>query len=259
MAILLALALIVSLVWSNIKDHKNNKTIMQLQNASALRDKTIEEQKGLYEKLAIQTGDVKTQLDGKDTQIAELENQLKKDGEQLSNATTVNIQLKKALQAKSDATQTKVPTTGPTASDRLRVDFKHDFGWLAISGYTLTNPADAFLSLDRLGPLKFTVAMSQDKQRAWHAYVTSSISDLSADIAVASVNPYLEDEKWYERLGVTADLGLGATSSGAAAIAGIGASLELGKFEFGPHVWALVIDKSSVIYGASLTWKPWKR
>lgn len=259
LVILLAVALVVSLIWSNIKDHKNSKTILQLQNASALKDKTIEEQKGLYEKLAVQTGDVKTQLDSKDVQIVELENQLKKDGEQLSNATTINIQLKQALQAKADATQTKVSATGPTASDRLRVDFRHDFGWLAVSGYTLTNPADATVSLDRLGPLKFTVAMAQDKQKAWHAYVTSSVTDLNADIAVASVNPFMDDEKWYERLGATADVGLGTTPSGAAALAGVGVSLELNKFEFGPHVWVLTTDRFNTVYGATLTWHPWKR
>src|SRR5579872_1178800 len=91
LSIVLAIALAFFALYHTFNSHNLQKQIIDLQNQAALKDKTIEEQKGLYEKLTVQTNNVQNLLNSKDTQIAELEAQAKKDDEQLSNATSISL------------------------------------------------------------------------------------------------------------------------------------------------------------------------
>src|ERR1035437_2103067 len=210
--VFLVAMLVVAFICHQVSVHKLQSQVVSWQNAAAQKDKTVEEQKGVYEKLAVQTADAMSLLDTKDQQIAGLQTQIKQAGEKLDNAVSVGLTWKQAYEGAANATQTTPAPTKPgevVVNGRIRVDFSKDFGYLGVSGYTMTTPPEAWISVKNLRPLKLTVALSQSKDGAWHSYATSSEDNVSADIIVAAVNPSLRDEHWYERIGFVGDLGLG--------------------------------------------------
>jgi hypothetical protein len=255
--VLTVLAFAVVVTVAAVKVHGLQKQVITWQNQAALASKTVEDQKGLFERQAQNLKSVQSALDSKDPQIRELEDELKKKGEALDNATTVNISLRKALAGAATATQSKqqpAPGVSPSAADRLRVDFHKDFGWLVADGYTLTSPAEAFVSISQGHPLKLTVALSQDKQGAMHAYVTSSEADLAADVLVSAFNPSIRDTKWYERIGFGGSLGVGD-----GLLAGVNVTLDIDRFTVGPAAWIGINSQVSKFYGATLIWRPFAR
>lgn len=255
-AVVLGVAILVC--FFEARDHQRQAAIVNWQNQVALASKTVEDQKGLFERQAEQLQSVQSALDSKDPQIKELEAQLKARGEQLDNATTLNVQLRKALQAQADAHQTVQPPPAgspPSAAGRIRVDFNHSFDWIGVSGYTLTDPAEAFVTLSPgTRPLKLTAALSKDKQGAFHVYVTSSDANVAADVLVAAVDPSIRDVKWYERVGV-----VGSVGAADGLLVGAGLTLDVGRFTVGPMAWLTVNSQVSKFYGVTAVWRPFAR
>jgi hypothetical protein len=264
--ILFLLVLGTAIALGQVRITGMGKTISQLQNESALKDKTIEEQKGLYEKLTLQEQNVQSVLDSKDPQIKELEAQLKATKQQALTATQVALTWKKAYEGAAKATQSTVSspsavTTGPSSSgttslSRERVDFNQTYDFLGVTGYTMTNPPEAYLKIQQLRPLKLTLAVTQDSTKAWHTYVTSSEENVQPEVTVTAVNPFMEDPKWYERISLKSDVGLGSTSGGAGVLLGLGATLDVGKFTVGPAAWVTVSDRVDKYLGVMAGWRP---
>ncbi|MHB8407933.1 MAG: hypothetical protein ACYDHY_07605 [Acidiferrobacterales bacterium] len=252
--LLLLLTIGVLLAAGAIKKSAYDKQVVILQNQAAAQAKTIEDQKGLFEKLALQETNVQSMLDTTNAQVKELQSQLKKSNEDLASAVEVTLQLKAQnadLKLASGA-QTTVPSTVKGQPDRTKVAFDKDFGTVKVDGFTLTNPPEANISLLPSTPLKLTVALSQDKTKVWHAYATSSDPNIGVNIDLAAVNPYIEAPKWYENIGVDADAAVGTGG----VLGGLGLSYKFGKFEAGPKVFATVTDKADVFYGAGFVWHP---
>lgn len=253
--------LVLALAWTN---HQHQKQVAQLQNEMAMKDKTIEVQKGLYTKLTIQSEEIKNVLDSKDKQVQELLDQIKKQKQDLLSASTVVASWKKAYEGLAKATQTEVPPdpTKPVvagAKPREKVDFHEDFGYIGVDGWTLTNPPQAWVRVKQNRPLKLTLAISQDKDKAWHTYATSSEENVGVDIQVTAVNPFLLQPKWYEKIGVAIDLGMGTNRGGLGALAGIGLNYQIKQFTIGPHIWLGINDVVDKYYGITFEWRPFQR
>lgn len=241
------------------KKQAYEKSIIELQNQIAERDKTIEVQKGVYEKLTLQLNDLKGALDQRDAQVRALEDDLKKKKEELLDATTVAINWKKAYEAEVKGHQSDVPPVKPGDPTRTKVEFEKDFGYIGVKGYTLTNPPDAWVHVQQNRPLKVTLAISQDKQKVWHTYATSSEDNVGVDIQLTGVNPYLLKPKWYEGIGITTDLGVGTNAGGVAALVGLGVNYKIKQFTFGPSMWIGASDRIDKYYGLNFTWRPFER
>jgi hypothetical protein len=259
----LMLALVVMGLGAAWYKHAYDKRITQLQNEMAEKDKTIEVQKGLYTKLTVQSENVKGVLDQKDTQVRELEDQIKKQKQDLLNASTVVASWKKAYEGLAKATQTEVPAdpTKPAlvGKTREKVDFHEDFGYIGVDGWTLTNPAQAWVRVKQNRPLKLTLAISQDKDKAWHTYATSSEENVGVDIQVTAVNPFLLQPKWYEKIGIGIDLGMGTNQAGLGALVGVGVNYQFMQFTMGPHVWLGINNTLDKYYGLTFEWRPFQR
>lgn len=251
--VLLAL-LVVLLIGGAIQKHRYEAQLAELRNAVAMKDKTIEVQKDVYSKLTIETDNLKATLDTKDQEVKSLLKQLQKTGQDLLDVNQLVIQWKKAYEGLADSTQTNVPPSAPGSPQRKRVDFKKDFGAIAVSGYTLTDPAESWLKVEQLKPLKLTVAVSQDKSGAWHSYVTTDDDNTTVDIAVTAVNPYLLEPKWYESIQLNSFL-----AAGPGLLAGVGASYRFGRFDVGPAVFITTASGFSPYYGATFTWRPFQK
>lgn len=254
--LLVILIAIIVLGVSALKSHSLQKRIVDLQNENAKLAPTIEENKGLFARLAQQSNDVKGQLDLKDQQMKELSDQLKSAKENLGSAVALALKWKHDYEATATAAQTVVPPTSTGGSERLRVDFNKDFGSIIVGGYTLTNPAEAYLKVTQGVPLRVAIAISQDGARAWHAYATSSDENIGIDITLASVNPWISDPKWYEKIGVSAAV---AVSPLEGLLAGAGLTYKFNKVEIGPSIFADVGPHSTLFYGAGAIWHPFER
>lgn len=250
----LMLAICGAIIWGAIKKHNYEKQILQLQNTIASNSKTVEDQKGLYEKLTIQTGDLKSLLNAKDTQIQELNNQVKQDKDQLVSVTTSVVTWKKAYEGLANAKETTVPPTGTNTASRERVDFDAKFGYIEASGYTLTGPPEAYVKVQQNRPLKLTVALAQNKDKTWKTYATSSEENVSVDIAVAGVNPLVLEPRWYEGLDVNAQLG-----AGAGVLAGVGVGIKISKFTVGPNIWVTTGTSLNTFYGMNVAYRPFEK
>jgi hypothetical protein len=250
-----SLVIITLVILGAIKKRDYDKQVATLQNQAASMAKTIEDQNGLYEKLTLQDTNVKDMLDVSNAQTKELSDQLSKAKQDLQSAVEVSLQWKNAYSAIVQGTQTVLPST---SGDRTKVAFNKDFGSFIVNGFTLTNPAEADLTVSQGVPLKLTIAVAQDASKAWHSYATSSDPNIGVDIALASVNPYIDSPKWYQRIGVTADTAFGSTPVGAGILLGAGINVELSNIDIGPKAFMNITNRVDAYYGLGLTWMPFK-
>lgn len=234
--------------------------IVELQNQVASRDQTIETQKGVYERLAIQSQDLTQLLGTKDKELVLLKDQLKKQGADLLTANTLVVQLQKKI-ADGNATVVITPPT-ETAPGQFKVWRTEQLGpfdvYCEMSGEqpVREDHVNSHIELSQPRPVSFSVVVSQDKNGVWRSAATSSDPDFKVDISLAAVNPYMLEPKWYEKISLSTEVGIG-TNPGF--LAGLGASYQIGKFELGPKVWVVIDRGVSPYFGASLLWHPFQK
>lgn len=231
------------------QDRRHERELIALQNEVAKRDKTIEVQKQVYAKLIPQIESMKGSIDTNTAEGKRLADEIKKQKAELVSVNNALIKLK-------DQVAEGIGKQEPVSPGRDKVTFDHDFGFAAVSGFTITNPPEYKLKLYQGSkPLKLTLALTQQEDKSWKSYVASSDDSISVEIGVSAVNPYHFDEKWYEKFSLKLDLGVGD-----GVLAGFGASYRFGNFNVGPSVWGTISgDNGSVFYGGSFTWSPFKR
>jgi hypothetical protein len=230
-----------------VEKQNYERQLTSLRNEAAASAKTIEVQKGVYEKLTLQNSNMKILLDEKDSQLKLLTGELKKKNEQILVVTSVSVKWKKAYEAVIKGTQSE--TDG-----RKKVEFAKDFGYIGVNGYTLTDPPEAWVRVQQNRPLRLSVVVSQDKDKVWKTRVTSSEENVEIDMTLAAVNPLILEPKWYEGIGVGIDVGVGNGFIG-----GVGATYKIGKFELGPKAWMTATDKVEKFFGAQFLWHPFQR
>ena len=138
------------------------------------------------------------------------------------------------------------------APKRLRVDFNKDWGYIGIEGYTLTDPAFAWVSIKQNRPLKLTLAISQDQEGLWHTYTTSSEDNVQADIVLSGVNPWFNDKHWYEKISGTVMVGAGSGG----VVGGIGVGVDISQFTVSVMAFDHSSNVTSPMYGLGLQWRP---
>lgn len=248
-------SLIVGLVvYGVVVNHNHQKQLAELRNQLADKDKTIEVQKDVYSKLAVTTDDLRSLLDRKSAEIVALEKHVAKLQEQFLTVTSAMVKWKKAYEALLEGTQTEEPPVEPGGAVRKKVSFDKDFGYIGVEGWTLTDPAEAWVKVKQNRPLKLTMAVTQDKSRRWHTYVTSSEENVGVEIGLTAVNPWLLTPKWYEKIQVNASLGVGD-----GVLMGLGAGYRIKQFDVGPSVWIAGDGELSKFYGANVSWRPFQR
>lgn len=257
------LAAMVALVafWT-ISKNSYEARIVKLQNDVASRDTTIETQKDVYQKLTIQATDLSKLLDSKDEEVKRLKDQLDKTGAQLLTANTLVVKLKKDLDSSGHIVIQPSDPKYPGIV-RAQLDSKTDFDPFRVTGDVVVDCSleqgqapQAALKLAQTRALKLSVVVSQDKDGTWRSSTSSSESNFQVDIGLSAVNPYMLEPHWYEKIGIGVDLGVG-TNPGF--LGAVGVSYQIGKFEVGPKVWAVIDRGISPYFGAQLLWHPFQK
>lgn len=226
----------------------SDRKLTDLQNQIAERDKTIEVSKGVFERQAKDIEVLKSLSDAKDKQVSALKKQLDSAKQDLVTATTAVLKWKQAYEGLANATQTD------QKDGRVRVDFKKEWSFIEAEGYTLTNPAEAYIKVQQTKPLKLTIAIARDKQGKFYAYATSSDANVDIDIQQAAIDTDKFKESWYQKIGVS----LALAASGDVFGSHVGLTYRFGKVDVGPTVGYVIdsLGKASRTYGLVLTWRP---
>lgn len=253
-----AALLVFFAIYAVSKQRSYEKKIVELQNVAASKDQTIELKDGLYHKLTLQNDNLQKLLSSKDKTTKDLLEQIRKGKQDILAVNEINVGLKHQLEELKNATQTTVPGQ-PGKPDRTKVDFHDDFGVVRVDGWTITNPAQSWVRLSPGKPLRLTLAVSQDKDKAWHTYVTTDDDRFGVDIHLAAVNPYLFKPHWYEGIGITTGLGVGSNQSGLGALVSVGLNYKLRQFSFGPAVWFGINGTVDKYYGLTFEWRPFEK
>lgn len=262
---LLLLPLIVGLVFLSMNVYEKNSWNDQrtkLLNEIATRDKTIEVKEGVYRKLALDTENVKAILGDQQKQNKLLLQQIDEGKEKLVTATNASLYWKQQFEIAVVGTSTVVVPSGngvvlPGAPPVLELSSGPvNFGFVSVLCRAITTAPPTFkISLDKgKTPLGISLALTQGEDGSWKSYVTSSDPNVGIDISSTAIDTSKFKSKWYEKISLSAEVGVGGGVLG-----GVGAQYRFGNFDVGPRIWSVTTDRSSVFYGASLTWYPFAR
>ena len=256
--LMVALVALAGLAYWKYTDFQ--RQIRELQNQAAAKDATIEVQKQVFTKLTQQFEDMKLAIDTSTEEGKNLSSEIKKQKAEIVSVTNALVKLKTQV-AEGKGGQTEVPGAKPGDIARKKVTFDKDFGYAAVSGFTLTDPPEYHLELGPGSkPLKLTTAVTQQPDGSWRTYITSSDANVVFDIGISAVNPLVFEPHWYEKIKVHLDLGVGS-----ALIGGVGASYQVGQFDFGPSLWYTAVkDKDQnyvggTAFGLNFSWAPFKK
>lgn len=250
-------------MWFQRRSHRSD--LVKLHNEIALSTKTVEIHKNAFEKKAaelenfdsvLRTFEASGEHDAET--IRRLRKKIEERDEEILATSRVAATWKKAYEAAVDATQSIDPggDLDDPSDDRIRVDFEHDFGYIGVEGFTLTNPPHAWVSVSQNRPLLLTLTVTQAVDGHWTTYVTSSEDNVDLDIRLSGVNPYLFEEKWYEKFSL--DFGVDVDSVGIFPY--IGVSYPIGPVYLSGGVWGDGENERLGWYSTiSYAWRPFSR
>jgi cell division protein FtsB len=238
--------------------HENAVEEANLRNELAGKDKTTEELADTYTKLDMENKSLKSSN-------AQLQSLLDKTKQDLISESQLSLYWKGQYEyvlshAVSPATTADpfkpAPVTSACTTAPQTYRATQDLGVVSVTvdTYTLDPGYQQHLLVGPGGtPLKLTLDITRDQALQWHTHVVSSDPRVGVNIDVASVNVQQLEEKWYEKLRLKADLGVG----GKGALVGLGASYGVGKWDLGPSLWG--VSGAGTFWGATIGWTPWKQ
>jgi hypothetical protein len=234
-----------------------------LRNALAKKDETIKTLDGAFKKLVVEHDNLKAT--NKDLQTT-----IEKAKQEVISAQQIGVY----WEGKFNDAVTLLPNPfpfdpgewkkpGPQKCTAEPAEFRavNDYGmFLAGCKLYTYDPDTQVHTLVEPGtrPLKLNFALTRDKNKMWHSYVKVEPPDdkvLRVEIGETSVNMEPLEERWYEKLSIHIDLGVG--SSGV--LGGVGGAYRFGQFNLGPSIWGVTSGTGgSSFYGINFSWSPFK-
>jgi hypothetical protein len=258
LAFLLMAALLAAVVFGYVKYRGYQNELADLRNQVASKDKTVEELKNTYTKLAIES-------DGLKASNADLAKLLKKTDQDLIAETQARVYWKGKYEydiahhpaAPGDPGSFKPPATQVACTDKPQTySGTQDIGLLKLTVDTFTvDPSyQTKLKIEPGSkPLILTLDLTRDAKKQWHQHVQSSDDRIGVEIGINSVNIEPLQLRWYERLKVHIDVG-----AGNGIITGAGGAVQFGAFDLGPSIWAVPTLTPKPFYGINFSWAPFK-
>jgi hypothetical protein len=229
--------------------HKHQQELRALNNQLAATQQLVQETKSAFSSAALEASNLKAQ--NKDLQKA-----IKAKGERILAQTTVALKPKdQTVEIKEGAKESVSP------DNRTRVDFEKVDGNLKIKGFTLTNPAEASVSLQWLAALNLELVLTKGPEGNYRVYIDSQNA---IPIALTlRVDPSVTAKRWFERINLSASASFGNSLIGPVTFGGL-ASVGVGyqissKINFGLNVSAVYTGNVFLFYGATVTFYPFAK
>lgn len=256
-ALVIFVALLAVSLWGYLKYRSYEKTLADLRNQVAAKDKTTEELKGKYTKLVQENGDLKSS----DAELQRFLNKSKQDLIAESQLTaywkgkySYEVGHKPLTPVSGQPTAPASPNTCTEAYATYRGQQDIGFLLLTIDTTTLDPTHKTSLTVEPGSkPLKLTLDLTRDAKQQWHTHVVSSDDRIGVDIGINSVNIEPLQGRWYEKLKLHLDIG-----AGDGFLAGVGATAQFGQFDLGPSAWFSTVGGGSKFYGANISWALFK-
>ena len=241
-----------------ISERKHDDEIRKLTNAISIQAETIEISKDVYEKQSVEiktlNGLLKTSSEANKRMLEEIEKRELK----IASLNQLVVYWKKAYEGAVEATEEEEGEVSPDcqvecSKVRTKVTFQKDFGFIRVDGHTLTHPPEGFVKVEQVRPLRLTLAVVQDSAKKWSAIVSSSEENVGVNIELSSVDPFINKQKWYQKIGVgtTVAVGQGLMSS-------VSATYQIGNFDIGPVYGFYSNDSVEKFFGLTANWKPFR-
>lgn len=240
------LAIISSLIFGFAKNaelEKERQARIQAQNEIARLSVTEQETQGVWSRLAQEQQNIKEQL-AQNNQV--LANLITERDEQIISLTKAVGRIRNVRVVVDRPNVTETQQTSPDGTSRLRVDFDQmhsDF--IRIAGHTLTNPAEAEISLEFPKPLELTVVSTQNPDLSWRTYVESNWQELEIQNIESSIHPLEQNKKqWFENIFFGFSGMTNTDFNGGFAAVDLG--YDFGIFSFGPSFGGAFTSDSGV-------------
>jgi len=137
---------------------------------------------------------------------------------------------------------------------RHKVEFEIEERPVKVTGFTLTNPPEAEVTLEWVEDLKLELNLAKDDDGNFRVYTDSE--DFQVGDIVLKVDPEVLEMKWYERISFGADLAAGEFGAQLGLRPGYDVLDELNV----NLLFVLQYDGGSAktFYGGGVSWYPWK-
>jgi len=226
----------------------NSKKRRELNNKVAELTGMVQETETAFSRLAKESNDLVIEND-------EIKALLKDRDEEAVALTEVALRWKSKYFKAKNVTQTVVPSED--GEDRIRVDFSHEEDPLRVSGFTLTNPPEAEVSIEWTRDLKLSLILTKDEDDVFRIYLDSDadVGGITFGDLKLSVDPSILGRKWYEKIGIGGAITVGE---------GVASNLSLmynvvDDWSVGPTV-LLYYDGNTLkkLYGVNALWYPFR-
>lgn len=237
-------------VWNNFSLTKQNT---KLSNDLAKAEKIVKETNSAFSIRGQQLEDLKSNNE-------ELQKKIDKREEDIAALGQANLKLKDQLFKIKNAKLTVIdptgnPTNEPLSCDipNLRVDFEKEQDLWRVSGFCLTSPPSAEVSVSWSRPLQLSFILTK-KNNQYRLYLDSNSPDtIAVQNLSLKVDPSVFEQKWYEKIAVGFDVGF----TGKEPIASVRGTFDVGSFS--PGAFMILFNGKEGLeraYGVSLMWRP---
>lgn len=217
----------------SMDNNRAEKARINAQNRIAELSLVVKENERTFSRLAQERNDALSELNNRVPELAEI---IRQRDEQILSLTHAIANVRPINVVIRDEGANESEQQNPDGSSRSRVDFDtihEDF--IRIHGFTLTNPAEANLSMEFVRPINFTVATTQLPDRSWRTYLHSDWPNLEIGQIESQITPLEQVET--SRRSWVADFEIGlwgaAGVSGDVGVLGLEAGYDFGWLELG--------------------------
>jgi hypothetical protein len=166
-------------------------------NRMAEMSKVVQENQETWSRLAQERSDSFQRLNEILPELAETIRQRDEQIMALTRATASIRPIVVRVVQGSGAEQSEEPGETPEAPARARVTFDSTYQEFArIHGFTLTNPAEANVSVEFVRPINFVVTTTQAEDESWRTYIQSDLPGLEIGQIESQVTPIVRRRGW---------------------------------------------------------------
>jgi len=228
--VIIALVIVAIFAFKFGKNSRNSE-VAELVLKLAQSEKTIEIQKQVFATNVFELSGLQKLLDTSRDEVKLLKKQLDDSQAKILATQEIAIKWKKAYEGALNSTQTTEPPIEPGSPQREKVTFSGLLGPIQVDGYTLTYPAESYVSIKQIKPVILTVVVAKNVDGTWSSYTTSSDDNLDIKVNLGGVDiGAVVKKSWKDNIWLNAGVDVLGTRS-----AYVGMSYSFNKFSLGLH------------------------